>query len=778
MSSPGVKLMGEGARSSLPTALRGGTFRVPQGLQVNAFKALAAPASARTSGPVSTLAPPAVQTAAPTAQTSGPVEAAAQRVRTALAEGGTGAGALALENEARALGDPAQVDALLTALAPEVDTLARDLALRARNNEDDSGDGVRRQTQTGVTSLAAVADLAGDAGVARLAASLGQAFAAHGDSDNLNQFDDVLGDLAEQGRGARLGGALAQDLIQRGFVEAGNAVLDTTTDAVGKIREDLTTAQGELAVQEQRLAADLGAFGPGLTSEQRQAYTDAFWADPSRAELRDRATGLANTLATTLEETGPALEALAAAGDSDSAKVLLESYTLLANTDAHAEAAVDFVGRVGTNAALAATIDEHTDGNLEERLQNEVLAQALPRAQAGIFARYEAMGPEGATRAAEELDALTAPLSDAKSAFKDIKREVDNFKLALGALSRFRDGASWDLSRAQTIIGAWDQQNPFQRSLAVAAVGFGIYAGAQAFAEGDYPQALQGFLGAARGGVLVASGLVGLFSRTADLAGDVARVGGRFLPAIGLALDSAQLTQDIANLRDNGTDAGEIVSLIGTGISLAGDVLEFVPGLGTVAGGVLGIVGGVVHALGGFISGLIHGNEEAQKLAEDRAKLLEQAGIPADTRELLTLDPEAAAQLGNMGLTREQFLEELRKREALFDDNDGFAVQVTDTAWRVAALYGLEGQDALDLVDALRGAPPEALDRIQQQLGPDYHFDPSTGGASPEMVRNAQEQILGALQYAFGPDLAAEHGLTVDPSDVNIGFFVASAQVG
>src|SRR5690606_8237320 len=106
-------------------------------------------------GPTTVVAPEVYGPPAPMT----PVEAAASRVETALAEGGTGAAAKALEDEARALGSPELVDALLEEAHDEVEAITRDLAHRARENHDDSGDGTARQTEQGVRSLSAVADL-------------------------------------------------------------------------------------------------------------------------------------------------------------------------------------------------------------------------------------------------------------------------------------------------------------------------------------------------------------------------------------------------------------------------------------------------------------------------------------------------------------------------------------------------------------------------------------------------------------------------------------------
>ncbi len=76
---------------------------------------------------------------------------------------------------------------------------------------------------------------------------------------------------------------------------------------VARLNEQYKDARSDYAAQEQRLGADLAAFGPALTEQQRNDYIEAFWNDPDHKPAKD------------------ALESTAAAGDSDSAKVLLDS---------------------------------------------------------------------------------------------------------------------------------------------------------------------------------------------------------------------------------------------------------------------------------------------------------------------------------------------------------------------------------------------------------------------------------------------------------------------
>lgn len=721
--------------------------------------------TAQTAGEVHTLGPEQGATEPGTAD----VEAAAQRVDAVYQREGAGPAAAALEEEARALGDPEAVDALLEAAAPTVEAISEELAERVDINVDDSGDGAHRVTEQGVRSLSAVADLATGEGVDLLAGAMATALAAHGDRSNLNQLDDRFRDLAGEGGGVRLASALALELINtHGMLEAGNEILNEATRGVEALTGNFQEVQGEYAELQQRLNADLVAFGPGMTDAQKEAYQEAFWADPERLAVKEKLDAAADALAAAMTEASPALETLAAQGDSEAAKKLLDAYESLALSDTHAQLALEFAGRLSGNEALAAKIDEHTDGTLEDRLGDGIIAEATPRVQADLMAAYADEGPEGVERAIAAFQGLIEPIK-AGVTFKKLADRMKELDETLDTFRNFKNASENDLARAQRLMEKWDDSGKFGRAMGVAALAFGIYSGVQNFGEGDWPEGLTDILGAYRGGVHTAAGLVGTFTRSAELAGDVAKFGGKFLPFVGLALDGVQLKNDIEALSQDGADAGEIISVVGTGISLVGDVLELVPAVGTVIGGAVGILGSAVHALGGLISNFINGDRERKELLEDRQALLEAAGVSDSNAELLLGDIHHNAQFATLGLSREQFLEYKRMVADGFAANDVNAIDALWTAGRAAALLGLEGDEAMAFIHEV-SKDPDTMYRLKLRLGPDYFFDADLGDADQAVIdgQTAIRDYLAEELETLGIDPAS-----IDPADANLAYFVA-----
>lgn len=714
---------------------------------------------------------PVAEEASPT-----PVEAAADRVADALAEGGTGAAAKALEDEARALGSPELVDALIEEAQEEIDVITRDLARRARENIDDSGSGTERQTEQGVRSLSAVADLATEGGVDALAGSLASAVKAGGGDLDLNQLDDRFGDLAGNGEGIRLSARLAHQLINtHGLLDAGNQILDKTTEGLGKAREAYDELQAAYAEEQQRLHADLAIFGAGMTEEERAAYQEAFWADPERQELRTNMDRAADALAETMAQVSPELEALARQGDSESAKKLLEAYESLALSDEHAEMALDFAARLVGDEALSAKIDAHTDGSLSERLSDGIIAAALPRVQGDLMAAYADQGPEGVAQAIAEFKEKIEPFKDAAGAFKDLAEEFKNLDEIIGTFGQLTTASANDLRRAQELMAEWNDSSKLGKALGVAALGFGIYSGVQNFGEGDWPQGVLDVLGAYRGGMHTAAGLVGLFTGSADTALDVAKFGGKFLPYVGLALDGAQLLEDIDNLKKDGADAGEIISIVGTGVAIIGDVAEFVPGVGTVIGGAIGVLGAAIHGLGSLVSGFINGNADRQKLHDEREALLEAAGVSEENRELLLMDPFSGISAGTLGLSREQFLEHRRLLRDAGQDNRMEGVLCGSD---VAAMLGLEGEEAMGLIRYIAEQDHAFWNRLSNGILFGYQVDGSANvdqliGYKLEQLRFGLEQVMPQEdRERLGIDLE-----NLDPDDVNRLYFTSNPQV-
>ena len=706
-----------------------------------------------------------VQTAAPAA--ADPVQEAATRVRQASTRG-PAATMDALRVEAEQLGDPAQVDALLQACRVEVEAAADTLADRVQNNTDDSSS--NRATRDIIEDMSAVADLAGEAGTRQIADAVSQKMADRlgTNEGDLNQFDDAFRELADKGQGSKLALAVAERMINgTDLIDAGNSILNAGTDAIGKLTGEYKTAQGEYAQHEARLAQDLAGFGPGMTQAEKTRYTEEFWKLPEHAEAKAKMEAAENTLARAMETGGPQLKQLARQGDSDAAKKLMEGYEALSTSVHHADDALAFVADVNKaeNADLLGAIDQNTDGDIQTRMGENIVAVATPRAQGEAIAQAEQGDPRGLEAFSGLIEAIGAG-----SNMKELATEVRGLGETLKQLR-----ANPGQVRFDNLVEDWQGKSKLGKAMAIAGVAAGIYTAAT---DPNEVERIKGALGAVKGGLEITAGVLGTFGAAAKVAG-TAELAGKFVPYLGFAIDAIQLGQDIHALM-NDPNAGEAIAAFGTGVSLLGDLAGCIPILGTLPDGLLGVAGELIHAFGSFISGLIEGNEAQEKLDQERATLLEKAGVPADTRELLTgMDSRLLlqTQVGQLGMDREDFLATLRG----MGNATGIEGEAYLTAMSAAAAFGLKGDEAKAFVNSLRAEfarNPDAMSSFGYAVGTlDYYSDGvvhDNGGANRDTLTGA----LGTVQYLFArdfPNLATQYGTSnTTVEDINVGFYAAA----
>lgn len=702
----------------------------------------------------------------PTAPAADPVQEAATRVRQAATRGAAAA-MDALRVEAEQLGDPAQVDALLQACRVEVEAAADTLADRVKNNRDDSGSD--RATRDLVEDLSAITDLAGEAGTRQISDTVAQKLAGQLDANegDLNQFDDAFRELADKGQGSKLALAVAERMINgTDLIDAGNSILNAGTDAIGKLTGEYKTAQAEYAQHEARLAQDLAAFGPGMTDAEKRKYTEEFWKVPEHAEAKAKLEGAESQLATAMETGRPQLEQLARQGDADAAKKLMEGYEALSSSLHHADDALAFVADMNKaeNADLLGAIDQHTDGDIQTRMGENIVAVATPRAQGEAIAQAEQGNPQGLEAFSGLMEAIGAG-----SNMRDLATEVRGLSETLKQLRENPGQVRFD-----TLVQDWQDKSKLGKAMAIAGVAAGIYTAATDPSE---VERIKAGLGAVKGGLEITAGVLGTFGSAAKVAG-AAELAGKFVPYVGLAIDSIQMGQDIQALM-NDPNIGEGIAAFGTGVSLLGDLAGCVPILGSLPDGALGIAGELIHTLGGFISGIIEGNEAQEKLNAERASLLEKAGVPQDVRELLTASSNTIlqTQLGQLGMDREDFLSTLGELldPALEDARPYMA------AMDAAAAFGLQGDEAKAFIDTLRAEferNPDALNTFENTVGwLDYYSDGvanDNGGTDRSSLENQLEQVQNSFARDF-PDLASQYGIgNTTVEDINVGYYAAA----
>lgn len=659
-------------------------------------------------------------------------EAAANRVEQVARDGGSPQQiAEALERETAGLSAP-QVDALLKQLEPTLSTAAATV-------NDDKGNG--DQTRAFYGALARVSDKAGESGVESLARAAANGF-PNGD---LEDVDNAITDAIKAGTGGAFAEALSTELRRLGKTEGAQDVTDAVVEGVKGAKEAYLTAADDYAIAQNRLNTELTQVGGVLTPEQRKEYETKFWELPENKAVKEAAAQKADELSTVLENSAPALEAAAARGDEGAAKQLLEGYQQLARSDLHADEAIAFAGRVNqSSGTLFDTLKAAApDGDLEKFVSDELIATALPNAQAEIFSKN--LEPDGALA---ELKEMLKPFTD-DGRFGRINADV---KRMIADISEIRAGNVDPVKRS---LESWDNAGKFGRALAVGGIAFGLYGAGQAFANGEIANGVQALLNSSNSGLQLASGLLGTYAQAGKIAsstaGDFAKLAGKFAPGIGLAVDLISLKQNIDALREGGASAGEIVTIVGTGISIIGDVAGFVPALGTAVDAVLTVVGGGLQVLGG----LLDGEESQDSIAQrEQVELLKQLGFSESDAEHFSLAGSFGLidGFGPFGLTPEQAREAVKLSSRL--NGNALTGALTDSSW-VQAIGGAFGVTGADFVQLLKDADFPNNDYYGLFAGP--HAE------AVELLRNGdvegyREKFLEELRNGgYAPQALIDH---------------------
>jgi hypothetical protein len=183
----------------------------------------------------------------------------------------------------------------------------------------------------------------------------------------------------------------------------------------------------------------------------------------------------------------------------------------------------------------------------------------------------------------------------------------------------------------------------------------------------------------------------------------------------------------------------------------------------------LGAIGGIIRGVGGIVSGIINGNEEREALNAERLELLEAAGVDQQTLELLTTAP-FLAEMGQLGLNRDQFLELARDASRLDQDAEPFLY-----AMDAAAAFGLQGADAMAFIAEAREAfanDAEAMYRLHNSLInlDAYSYDLEAGDDLSGLA-DTFSSVQWLLEQNF-PELATRfHTNDRSVQDINVGYY-------
>jgi hypothetical protein len=695
------------------------------------------------------------------------LNAAKVKVDQAMQTGGPKAAMGELERQAMSMGQP-DAARLLDACGPTIDQVASD------QMKGDSAD--REQA---LTSLAHAAKIAGPEATkqvgARLAAAVTETATRGSANGHVGGLDNGFKAAIAAGAGADLAVATRAALDAAGKHSSAGKVGAATLDALKQPAEVYGKARDAYAQCDAQLSQHLAELGNGLTPEQRQKFTDAYWADPKNKAIKDAYGSSESALADSVKRDGPALEQAALAGDTKAGELLMKDMAALATTPNCAKQALDFVQRVGDPANKALFDALNTDGKLEQRLSDDVLAPAIGSAQS------QAMLTGSMDGLVDQLKAIRSQGKNFKKLPDQLKGALESFDTIKTMLAAGKSGQDiMSTLRFDRLTEGWDKKSKLGKAMAVFTV---VSSAVKAGQTTDGLEKLGASLSSVKGGLELTAGVLGTLGRAGKLAGGEAagKLISKYLPFVGMAVDGVQLAEDLRTL-GHGGNAGDAIATAGTVISLVGDVAAVVPVLGTAVDGVVGTIGSIVQGIGGLVSDAINGEDQRKQREADRDRYLTAAGVPPETRAVLERGSFTdLSALSTMGLSTDQFLGALRAQQSLPNNDQGKSAMAMQTSWELAAAYGLKGQDALRFVDQMRqkitGMSWEDLDRVQRSASDvaGVTIGATHDGDSPEQVRQAVSDRLDQLDFILqqtAGDVFNQWGLGAKgPGDLNQAFF-------
>jgi hypothetical protein len=514
------------------------------------------------------------------------------------------AAAEALQREAEALkDDPEALAELYEGSKETVEKVAEDLGRRVSENDDG-------QTEETLRALASAADHLG----AEATQGIGEALAkALPNQDNLNELDDELHSLAEDGLGLNLSTALVSELGKLGKSEAANELTDVLTEGISTARGEFQDAQNKVDELNEELAYMVQSYGGLLSEDQLQAAVEDFktrHAD-EYAALEREASEFTQVLDSVAQLSG-GNGAVAGLSEDNRAKVLEEANKALVNvfprlgdTEAGALALSQALEAQGRGEPTF--LDQVTE--LTKNLTDEQLKDlASDETEAAGFADVVSF-QQGVAETMFKAATLNISLHPerAQATLDGLKQNaalfgVDAAKLQtladdVTALASATDAA--EIERLKTKISDQSKELEFLSPSTRAGQAFGAFTtvlgviGAAGSLENwdelnlqDKISAIGGALDTGIGAYQTILGVAGRASSISSLAGRASGV----LGGLGVVLDGMSAVDAFRN-GDYVSGAGYSATAVGGAILTAAAFSNAVPVAGQIAAGVLIAVG-------------------------------------------------------------------------------------------------------------------------------------------------------------------------------------------
>jgi hypothetical protein len=473
------------------------------------------------------------------------------------------------------------------------------------------------------------------------------------DQSNLQKLDDVLSDLAHDGKALNLSSALVEELSRLGKTKAVEELSDVLLTGLDGVRGDYESARSKREEADQTMQAMLSQFDGLLTPEQQSQFIANYRTE--HADIYAAEVQAAEKLDDFLKTNGPALDALVAA-DPGRADDVMKGYEQLALSPLPARA-VEWASR--TMQAGSPTAAAYAD--LAEDLQKKVIEPGL----AGTLTQYQAEEGGDQTKALERFEALFEDFKTAKglleapgdfaSSLDDASEYIDAMKKSAAGDSAALEALLKDKNKLQGLSG-------FNSSIAAVSLAFAVsnLPGQRGF---DLVQSVAGIgeqglgLAAKVIGSLESSGRL---AATGRLAQSAAFLQSKVLPGLGVAISALSTIDSVGDfLREGGGE--NAARAISSALTLVGGVMTLFPATAPV-----GIALTIAATVGGAIADAIFGADDRRKFNEEQQRLLEPILTDAfgDTpevreavRQIAFGDPNMNELLEKSGMSVQQFVQ-------------------------------------------------------------------------------------------------------------------------
>lgn len=544
------------------------------------------------------------------------------------------------------------------------------------------------------------------------------------DQSNLQKLDDVLHDLAEDGRAIELSSALVSELSRAGKTEAVAELSDVMMEGLDAVKGGFESAREAREKADQEMQAMLGEFSGLLTPEQQSQFIANYRAE--HADVYQAEVAAAERLDGFLEANGPALDAVAVA-DPGRADDVVAAYEQLARSPLPARA-VEWAARVTQDGApTAAAFGPHA-----EDILSKVVEPGLP----GALSQFQAEADGDSRTAMQRFEALYDTLKTAKGLLEapgDLAGALADGRAYLDAMKAAASGSPQELERLLADRNKLQGLSGLNSSFAAAGLVFAVanLPGQRGF---DLVQSI-GNLGEA--GLDLAARAIGTLESTGRLAGtsraavSAAFLQTKILPGLGVAL-SALSTIDAAGdffREGGGRNAARAIS---SALTLVGGTMALFPPTAPI-----GVALTIAASVGGFIADQIFGAGDRRRFNEEQQRHLEPILTDAfgDTeqvreaaRQIAFGDPNMNELLETTGLSARQFVELMGSVPFA---NDRLFPRVAE----MMAAQGLTGDQFLDTMKKL-----EAEGLVEQMV-----IDYATRHADSPYLDEAQRRQLDEL---------------------------------